>query len=252
MMLRLLLAVLCLVSCGLAAPRPVRVRARGDGRIIGGTGTDITSYPWMVSMQINGHHSCGGSAISSYWVLTAGHCLYGANIGTYSLRAGTTTRESGGVVTAVSYGVLHGNYDPNTIDYDISVLQAATPFPVGGFIQNVGLPAEGYDPPGGLAVTITGWGATATTGSAPVRMMKVDITVIDRASCVARFGVTDRMICAGEAGKSTCFGDSGGPLVSGSTQVGIVSWGREQCESDGAVYANVGNLRSWIRSTTGV
>ncbi|XP_049762267.1 trypsin alpha-4-like [Schistocerca cancellata] len=253
MMLRHLLAALCLVSCGLAAPWPVRVRARGDGRIIGGTFTDIASYPWMVSMQINGLHYCGASVISSKWVLTAGHCLYGANIATYSVRAGTTTRESGGVVSAVSYGALHGYYDPNTIDYDISVLQAATPLPIGGNIQIVGLPAQGYDPPGGLAVTITGWGGTASTGPpAPPTMMKVDITVIDRASCVARFGVTDRMICAGEAGKSTCYGDSGGPLVSGSTQVGIVSWGRQQCESDGAVYANVGNLRSWITAAAGV
>ncbi|XP_049832785.1 trypsin beta-like [Schistocerca gregaria] len=218
-MLRLLLTVLCLASCGLAAPRPVRVRARGIGRVIGGTTTDISSYPWMVSMQINGYHSCGASIISNNWVLTAGHCLYGANIATYSLRAGTSTRESGGVVSAVSYGALHGYYDPNSKDYDISVLQAASPFPIGGNIQIVGLPAQGYDPPGGLAVTITGWGLTATTNQAPpFTLMKADITVIDRASCVARFGATDRMICAGEAGRSTCYGDSGSPLVSGGTQ----------------------------------
>ncbi|XP_047000529.1 trypsin beta-like [Schistocerca americana] len=252
-MLRLLLAILCLVSCGLAAPRPFRIRARGNGRIIGGTTADISSYPWMVSMQVNGYHYCGASVISSNWVLTAGHCLYGANIATYSVRAGTSTRESGGVVSAVAYGVLHGYYNPNTLDYDISVLQVASPLPIGGNVQVVGLPADGYDPPGGLAVTITGWGSTATSGQAsPFNLMKVDITVIDRASCVSRFGVTDRMICAGEAGKSTCYGDSGGPLVSGGTQVGIVSWGREQCETDGGVYGNVGNLRSWISGATGV
>ncbi|XP_047118350.1 trypsin alpha-like [Schistocerca piceifrons] len=255
MMLRLLLAVLCLVSCGLAAPRPVRVRvrARGNGRIIGGTFTDIASYPWMVSMQINGLHYCGASVISSNWVLCAGHCIYGANLATYSLRAGTTTRESGGVVSAVAYGALHGYYNPTTIDYDISVMQAATPFPIGGNIQIVGLPAQGYDPPGGLAVTVTGWGGTATTGPpAPPTMMKVDINIIDRATCVTIFGVTDRMICAGEAGKSTCIGGSGGPLVSGSTQVGIVSWTYTPCEAQGGVYSNVGNLRSWITAAAGV
>ncbi|XP_049832784.1 uncharacterized protein LOC126273282 [Schistocerca gregaria] len=120
-------------------------------------------------------------------------------------------------------------------------------FPIGDNIQIVNLPADGYDPPGGLAVTVTGWGATASTGQeASTTLMKVDITVIDRASCVARFGVTDRMIYAGEAGKSTCNGDFGGPLISGSTQVGISSWASEECESDGAVYTNLGNLRWFI------
>ncbi|XP_049964349.1 uncharacterized protein LOC126484796 [Schistocerca serialis cubense] len=135
----------------------------------------------------------------------------------------------------------------------LGTLKAASPLPIGGNIQVVGLPADGYDPPGGLAVTITGWGATATSNqSPPFNLMKVDITVIDRASLVARFGATDRMICAGEAGKSTCYGDSGGPLVSGGTQVGIVSWGREYCETDGGVHTNVGHLRSWITAAAGV
>ncbi|XP_047000772.1 trypsin-like [Schistocerca americana] len=116
----------------------------------------------------------------------------------------------------------------------LGTLQAASRLPIGGNIQVVGLPADGYDPPGGLAVTITGWG------------------LIDRASYVARFGATDRMTCAGEAGKSTCYGDSGGPLVSGGTQVGIVSWGREYWDTDGGVYTNVGNLRSWITAAAGV
>ncbi|XP_047000778.1 trypsin delta-like [Schistocerca americana] len=83
----------------------------------------------------------------------------------------------------------------------------------------------GYDPPGGLKVTFTGWGTTISTGqAAPNTLMKVDITVIDRANCVASFDVNDRMICAGENGKSTCNGgDFGGPLVSGSIQCHVTA-----------------------------
>ncbi|XP_047098538.1 trypsin 5G1-like [Schistocerca piceifrons] len=53
-------------------------------------------------------------------------------------------------------------------------------------------------------------------------------------------------------GIAACKRDSGDPLVSGSTQVGIVSWGSSRCEATPGVFANVGNLRSWIRSASGV
>lgn len=63
------------------------------------------------------------------------------------------------------------------------------------------------------------------------------------------------MLCAGytSGGKDACQGDSGGPLVSGSTQVGIVSWGRGCAAANyPGVYASVASLRSWIQSATGV
>ncbi|XP_049964342.1 uncharacterized protein LOC126484788 [Schistocerca serialis cubense] len=131
-------------------------------------------------------------------------------------------------------------------------MQVDGSFPIGNNAEIVGLPVEGYDPPAGLAVTITGWGNTATEGPSASTLMKVNISVIGRVRCVVRFGVTGRMICAGKSGRSTCYGDSGGPLVSGTTQVGIVSWGSEYCETDCAVYTNVGNLRSWITAVAGV
>lgn len=63
------------------------------------------------------------------------------------------------------------------------------------------------------------------------------------------------MLCAGypSGGKDSCQNDSGGPLVEGSTVVGIVSWGWG-CAAAGypGVYADVGALRDWIESATGV
>ncbi|XP_049794562.1 trypsin alpha-3-like [Schistocerca nitens] len=120
----------------------------------------------------------------------------------------------------------------------------------------VTLASDNYDPPGGLAVTVTGWGATYTDGLSISSMLNVNISILDRNTCRNTFAnintVTDRMVCAGQAGKSVCNGDSGGPLVSGSTQVGIISWGSSSCEATPGVFANVGNLRSWIRSASGV
>ncbi|XP_047118347.1 trypsin delta-like [Schistocerca piceifrons] len=243
-MSRVIDLVLSLASCGLTAPSAVRFRTGGGGRIIGGTPADIADYPWMVSFQNAGSHFCGVSVISSNWVLTAAHCLYDLDIVVVTARAATSIRDSGGVMLAASYGALHEGFSLETVDYDIAVIQVG--------LDGLRVFKRPLTWMGLSRSATTGWGNTATEGPSASSLMKVDISVIGRVSCVVRFGVTERMICAGKSGRSTCYGDSGGPLVSGTTQVGIVSWGSEYCETDGAVCTNVGNLRSWIRAVAGV
>ncbi|XP_046980601.1 trypsin delta-like [Schistocerca americana] len=244
-----------LLSSALALPTPARLWSKGNGRIIGGSSANIANYPWQLSFQYGGSHICGASIISSNWALTAAHCVDGIILSLISFRAGTSTRGSGGFVRSASSGYMHASYNDQTIDYDVAVVQVSGSL-LGSNAQAVGLASDNYDPPGGLAVTVTGWGATYTDGPSANSLLKVDISILDRNTCRNTFAnintVTDRMVCAGQAGKSVCSGDSGGPPVSGSTQVGIVSWGSSRCEATPGVFANVGNLRSWIRSASGV
>jgi secreted trypsin-like serine protease len=46
--------------------------------IIGGKETKQLEFPWMASLQFNGHF-CGASLISKKWLLTAAHCVYNIN-----------------------------------------------------------------------------------------------------------------------------------------------------------------------------
>jgi hypothetical protein len=45
-----------------------------------------------------------------------------------TVRTCSTTHASGGTVHNVIGGYYHGSYDPNTVDYDVAVLQVCTEF----------------------------------------------------------------------------------------------------------------------------
>ncbi|XP_049832200.1 trypsin delta-like [Schistocerca gregaria] len=253
-------AVVCLllaVQLQLVEPHAVRPRTRAHGRIIGGSEATIEDYPWMLALKYAGYQQCGASIIGTEWALTAAHCVssYRAPYeALYRVRAGSSIRSSGGVILDVAEVYVHEQHDSISGDYDIAVMRVNGSFPLGPNVAIVNLPEDGYDPPAGVAVTVTGWGQTETEYQ-PSVLRKVDIVVRDRSACdfpTTTREVTPRMLCAGESGESVCYGDSGGPLVSGTTQLGIASWMSGYCLHGGAVYANVGNLRSWITGVTGI
>ncbi|XP_046995076.1 trypsin delta-like [Schistocerca americana] len=228
---------------------------RLDGRIVGGEPVDISQCPWQVSVQNGGLHYCGGSVISPSWVLTAAHCLIGVAESYLSVRAGTSTRESGGVVYSVANASYHDVFTFTTMDYDVGVLLIVGSFTVGADVQVVDLSST--EPEAGAVVTVTGWGSLQPEGEYSEQLQAVTTSIVARSACNASYGglITERMVCAGdpEGGKDACQGDSGGPLVAGNTQHGIVSWGFGCANATyPGVYSSVASLRSWIRAASGV
>ena len=45
------------------------------GRVINGQDASPHSWPWQISLRMNGKHVCGGSLIRPNWVVTAAHCV---------------------------------------------------------------------------------------------------------------------------------------------------------------------------------
>ena len=45
-----------------------------QSRIVGGQQASEGEFPWQVSLQQYGRHFCGGSLISTKYVMTAAHC----------------------------------------------------------------------------------------------------------------------------------------------------------------------------------
>lgn len=109
---------ICILGVSSRSIRPPRL----DGRIVGGTNTTIEEYPYQISLEYNGSHRCGGSIANASIIITAAHCVEGVQASRLKIRAGSSTKSSGGVLVQVKSLKYHEQYNPNTIDFDIAVL----------------------------------------------------------------------------------------------------------------------------------
>jgi secreted trypsin-like serine protease len=281
-----LLACLALV----VATSPLARAQSPAPRIVGGTTTTIGQYPWQVAVvydpaKASGNpfqrQFCGGSLITPYIVLTAGHCVFATdpqnnssldpddvNVVLGQTTLSTAPPASEFDVQGVSYQAGYDDsYGPgqgvpsNDVGYIVlqSPYNATTPIDIAGS-------AEGalWDP--ASPEQITGWGATAESGpgsggSDTLRVATVPI-VADPSCSADYYGVyfnSSTMVCAGypEGGIDTCYGDSGGPMqaaLGGGDYrlVGITSWGAGCAQPNApGVYTRVAenSLRSVVAST---
>jgi secreted trypsin-like serine protease len=265
------LATLILVLTGLvqsvaAAPRP-------DPRIIGGEPADFGEYPFMVALLFEPtagtdfqKQYCGGSLISSRWVLTAAHCAdFLESPSEVAVAIGRTNLDSTeGQRIAVRSIHVHPDWDPDVISPDVALLELAKPVNAIAPIQLAG-PSDDVFEAAGTPLTVIGWGNTSTTGQAsfPNELREVVVPVVDDATCdkaYSGFITVETQLCAGAKGLDSCGGDSGGPLfatTSGGTeiQVGIVSFGVGCAKQHfPGVYGEVNSptIRGFIAETAGV
>lgn len=237
-------------------------------KIVGGFDAQNESWPWQVQLTRYGMFHCGGSILSSRWVVTAAHCLSGLPTASIQVRAGSILNGSGGQQTDVQRIIIHALYDDVPYNNDIALLEldseltfSTSMLPIEPLLP----PEEPALAPEGVLATVTGWGATYTGSLPSSTLRQVGVPLIKPESCRSSayaYGdqITDNMICAGYGfgEKDSCQGDSGGPLVvpdgrGGYVLAGIVSWGTG-CAEPGypGVYTRVPNYAGWIEEQTGL
>ncbi|XP_034834282.1 venom protease-like [Maniola hyperantus] len=257
-----------------------------DGsRIVGGRVAKLYEFPWMVLISYNTRDGlqfqCGGSVISSKYILTAAHCVVptkkiaGVRIGEFDILSRNDCQgdqfnsvcESNLQDILIDKVIIHPDYQGEPpVQYDIALLRLQTPIdfsyknagpvclPIPKKLRNVDL--------GGKNATVAGWGSTEA-GTDSSLLLKVDIPIRTGESCRQYYNKnsgpgtdrTDKILCAGEYKKDSCSGDSGGPMmiedeydgVFRLIQYGIVSYGPRQCGSTyPGVYTDVTKFVKWI------
>lgn len=238
-------------------------------RIVGGTESKPGSWPWAVivgkpkdpTFQV----MCGGTLISSSFVLTASHCFVGITSPATHVRLGehdiSTTAD--GVTTediAIKKVTTHEGYTSTALQNDIAILELERPVAYRAGIRPACLPDQfaGVDI-GALQTqpTIVGWGSTKTGGSTVNALRQAQVPIVANEACktsyapVTKLTITENQLCAGTGTVDTCAGDSGGPMLSDQfgryAVIGITSFG-VKCGDNSfpGVYTRVDKFLDWI------
>uniref|UniRef100_A0A8C8AIK8 Coagulation factor IXa heavy chain n=1 Tax=Otus sunia TaxID=257818 RepID=A0A8C8AIK8_9STRI len=226
-----------------------------DSRITGGTLCHRGHCPWQVLIRNSEDVGfCGGSLISSRWVVTAAHCL------DLVRPHHVTVGENGAINTILCLEPpeeRHARGANRT--HDIALLYLSSDVVFNEYAVPVCLPSPSLAAllsAEGRTGTVSGWGATHARGSTLRFLMRVQLPIVSTETCqrsTARL-VTDNMFCAGYSTEvaDACKGDSGGPFTVSYHNtwflLGIVSWG-EGCAEKGkyGVYTRVSNYIPWIK-----
>jgi secreted trypsin-like serine protease len=238
-------ALLASAAAATAAPTPT---ADGDvsPMIVGGhNATQV--YSWMVSLQSNGSHFCGGTLVKANWVVTAKHCVQGSSASSITVRVGTTNRTSGGSTARGSRIITHPSAD-------LALLQLATS------VSQTPAPVSTTSGPVGTATRIIGWGQTCPIRSgcgAPVNLQELDTSIVADSRCSGINAASEICTNNTDGNKGACYGDSGGPQVKSVNGrwelIGATSrsGGGATCATAPSIYVDVAYYRSWVSTNVG-
>lgn len=199
-----------------------------SGKIVGGIDSKIEKVPYQCALIEDGKFICGCSILEELWILTASHCIYGKQAGNYKIRAGSNYHESGGQLIGVKRIITHPKYNNKTTDYDFALLKLNDKLDMESTdkIKTISLPPQGQPTAVGTNCVVSGWGAKISGGEASEKLQRVNVTITNPERCNLVYSVTDikktvgsllknleppdmitdRMLCAGTAGKDSCQG----------------------------------------------
>ncbi|NXY57587.1 ACRO protein, partial [Callaeas wilsoni] len=235
---------------------------------VGGTAVQPEAWAGIVSIQDPWEpgtgHICGGSLVSTVWVLTAAHCFINArNINMWRVVTGATRLTQLGPevqVRQIKQLRVHEHYTPGEERNDIALLKLDQPVVCSHYVQLGCVPDATLNVLELKTCYTAGWSSTTTRARRPSDVLQeAKVHLIDVELCNSSLwyagAIHTQNMCAGysEAGIDPCQGDSGGPLVCKDSNaayfwlVGVTSWGKGCARANQpGVYTSTQHFYDWI------
>uniref|UniRef100_A0A1L8EJ55 Putative serine protease 53-like protein n=1 Tax=Haematobia irritans TaxID=7368 RepID=A0A1L8EJ55_HAEIR len=227
-----------------------------EPRILGGHLARPGQFPYQVSLLLQNTHNCGGTIISSKYVVTAAHCVVYDRpykkipVEFLSVRAGSVSSTSGGQHIAVEDTIPHPDYAPD-FSHDIALVKLAKPLEFNAKVSPIEMASE--DPKSGVLVSVSGWGRISYTGPMSPLLKHHTLVSLDNKDCRKWINgyVPESAICfVGSADNGICNGDSGGPAVYNNQLVGVVSFYQGKCGYNADGFASVAAHLEWLKTNS--
>ena len=211
------------------------------------------ALPYIAAIGIDSGASfvplCGGTVLSSNFVLTAAHCVTDDLVASLVVCVGSLRPRLDDSVRVAAVA-LHPSFDAASLHMDLALLRLQTSLP--GRVPVPTLPTAALSSYTGATALVMGWGATSEGGPAAGSLRVANVTVRSDCGGVPDKYVSSTMVCASADGTDACNGDSGGPLLvcrdgADCDIVAVTSWGIGCAQSQyPGVYALVSPARAWI------
>ncbi|XP_026750660.2 trypsin 3A1-like [Galleria mellonella] len=241
-------------------------------RIRGGNITDISNFPYMAAIIINGRLWCAGAIVDENWVVTAAHCLNYVlhvspmkSLGKYvKIRVGSVRPHEGGILVDVVGAVRHPKFEEEPVPHaDVALLKLAENLEFSTHVNLIKIYDGLKEPYAQSFVVVSGWGATSGSDTAfrdhTPDLLSTRLKVRTRHYCIDAyqlvngFQFTEDFFCASLRNgiRDACLFDAGAPAVQQNRLMGIMSFGPERCghEFQPTVFIKAFYFRDFVKST---
>jgi hypothetical protein len=115
-------------ACASTTPCGCSTTMATVSKIVGGEDAVEGSWGWAVALSYEmSDLSCGGSILSSSWIITAAHCVHGLDVSQFLVYAGSNYLRHFNQTRTVQRIFVHPYYNPTYVFNDIALIQLSSP-----------------------------------------------------------------------------------------------------------------------------